>query len=186
MIVVTLWLKENAFLWRHNIHLEAIMAFHLKKQLIWGESFRSLVKLCVCLIVMATDRFWEIAVWWPVVVTTALVLTFCICQAQCWGVEAAWLPGPSGQTDGPAPARARPALRLGQGYIGIWRLVKDLEVQRGVPVTQYKFTICVFLTNPNWYSNCVFEVCSQYFKTRCLVYNWMKRLSIPWDFLSEI
>lgn len=90
-------------------------------------------------------------------VTTALVLTFCICQAQCWGVEAAWLPGPSGQTDGPAPARARPALRLGQGYIGVWRLVKHLEVQRGAPVTQHNHKICVFLTNTDWNSNWVFE-----------------------------
>lgn len=53
-------------------------------------------------------------------------LTFCICQAQSWSVEAAGLPGPGGQTDGPVPAWARPALRLGKGNICIWRLVKDL------------------------------------------------------------
>lgn len=62
-------------------------------------------------------------------VITALILTFCICEAQGWCVEAAGLPGPRGQTDGPAPARARPALGLGQGDIGVWRLVEDLEVQ---------------------------------------------------------
>lgn len=62
--------------------------------------------------------------------TIALRLTFCICQAQCRGVEAAGLPGPRGQTDGPAPARARPALGLGQGHVGVRRLVEDLEVQK--------------------------------------------------------
>lgn len=68
-------------------------------------------------------------------VIAALVLTFCICQTQCWGVEAAGLSGPRGQTNGPAPARARPALGLGQGHIGVRRLVEDLEVQKGALIT---------------------------------------------------
>lgn len=61
---------------------------------------------------------------------TALVLTFCICKAQSWSVEAAGLPGPCGQTDGPVPARAWPALRLGKRDICIWRLVKYLEFRK--------------------------------------------------------
>lgn len=123
--------------------------------------------VCRCLILKATDRFWEIVMWlwWPVVITSALVLTFCISQAQCWGVEAAWLPGPSGQTDGPAPARARPALGLGQGHIGVRRLVEDLEVQRGELIIQHNYTIRAFLINTHWYLNWVFEVCNQYVKT---------------------
>lgn len=70
-------------------------------------------------------------------IITALILTFCISQAQRWGVEAAGLPGPRGQTDGPTPATARPALGLGQRHIGIRRLVKDLEVQKGALITQH-------------------------------------------------
>lgn len=41
------------------------------------------------------------------------VLTLCVRQAQCRGVEAAAFPGPAGQTDGSAPARTGPALGLG-------------------------------------------------------------------------
>lgn len=62
----------------------------------------------------------------------ASVLTFCICQAERRGVQAAGLPGPRGQTDGPTPARAGPALGLGQRHVGVWRLVKDLGVQNEI------------------------------------------------------
>lgn len=59
---------------------------------------------------------------------SAMVLTFCVCQAQCRGVKAAWLPGPRGQTDGPVPARAGSRLGLRQGHVRIRSLVKDLRV----------------------------------------------------------
>lgn len=61
--------------------------------------------------------------------TSAPMLTFCIGQAQCRGVEAPRLPGARGQTDGPAPARFRSALRLGQGHVGVRSLVEDLGVR---------------------------------------------------------
>lgn len=77
---------------------------------------------------------------------TAVVLTFCISQAQCWGVKAAGLPGPGGKTDGPIPARARTALGLRQRDIGIWRLLKDLEVQKGAVIAQQS-TVCLLLSN---------------------------------------
>lgn len=88
-----------------------------------------------CYILKATNGFGEIVAWWPVVVITALVLTLCVCQAQCWGVETAGLPGPCRQTDGSTPARARSALGLLKRDVGIRRLVKDLEVRKAHQLT---------------------------------------------------
>lgn len=76
---------------------------------------------------------------------TSLVLTICICKTQCGSVEAPGFSGPGGQTDGPAPARARSTLGLGQRHIGIWRLVEDLQVQKETLITQYKYRNYVFL-----------------------------------------
>lgn len=64
-----------------------------------------------------------------------MLLTFCIRQAQRWSVEAARLPGPRGQTDGPAPAGAGLALGLGQRHVGVRGLMEDLEVQKGALIT---------------------------------------------------
>lgn len=72
------------------------------------------------------------------VAITASVLTFRIGQAKLWGVEAAGLPGPRRQTDGPTPARAGPTLGLGKRNVGIRRLVKDLQVEKGALITQHK------------------------------------------------
>ncbi|TNN68696.1 hypothetical protein EYF80_021105 [Liparis tanakae] len=69
------------------------------------------------------------------------VLLGLLLKAQGRGVEAAGLPGPRGQADGPAPARA---LGLRQGHVGVRRLVEDLEVQRGALIVKH----C-------WYSHCV-------------------------------
>lgn len=57
------------------------------------------------------------------------MLTFCICQAQSRGVDAAGLSGAFGQTDGSAPAGTGPALRLWQGHVGVWRLVEYLQIK---------------------------------------------------------
>lgn len=74
--------------------------------------------------------FGESMVQGHVVINIALVLTFCICEAQSWGVEAAGFPGPCGQTDGPVSTRAWSALRLWKRNICIWRLVKYLEFRK--------------------------------------------------------
>ena len=56
----------------------------------------------------------------------ALVLTVCVGQAEGGGVEAAWLPGAGGETDGPVPAGLGQALGLGQRHVGVRLLVEHL------------------------------------------------------------
>ena len=68
----------------------------------------------------------------------ALVLTVCVGQAEGGGIEAAWLPGDGGQTDGPVPTGLGPALGLGQGHVGVRLLVEHLGGREEPPADSRK------------------------------------------------